>query len=79
MQWHECNNRSFLRFYFTKLKTYIYKIILHYLGKREEKRRTERVTPEFGGYWKRNFIPQIQGVTNLTPLIESRPRDSRRG
>jgi hypothetical protein len=25
------------------------------------------------------FIPQIQGVTNLTPLTESRPRDSRRG
>jgi hypothetical protein len=37
------------------------------------------VTPEFGGYRKRNFIPQIQGVTNLTPLTESRPRDSRRG
>jgi hypothetical protein len=28
---------------------------------------------------KENFYPQIQGVTNLTPLTESRPRDSRRG
>jgi hypothetical protein len=28
---------------------------------------------------KRKFTPQIQGVTNLTPLTESRPRDSRRG
>jgi hypothetical protein len=25
------------------------------------------------------LYPQIQGVTNLTPLTESRPRDSRRG
>jgi hypothetical protein len=62
------------------LKTYIYnKIILHYLQTREEKRVKERATPEFGGHRKRNFIRQIQGVTDLTPLTESRPRDSRRG
>jgi hypothetical protein len=29
------------------------------VGKKESK----RVTPEFGGYQKRNFIPQIQGLT----------------
>jgi hypothetical protein len=28
---------------------------------------------------KEILYPQIQGVTNLTPLTESRPRDSRRG
>jgi hypothetical protein len=28
---------------------------------------------------KENLYPQTQGVTNLTPLTESRPRDSRRG
>jgi hypothetical protein len=26
---------------------------------------------------KKKFYPQIQGVTNLSPLKESRPRDSR--
>jgi hypothetical protein len=39
----------------------------------------KRVTPEFGGLEKKFYTPQIQGVTNLTPLIESRPQDSRRG
>jgi hypothetical protein len=48
-----------------------------FLGKREGNQRNERVTPEFGGYSERNFIPQTQGVTNLTPLIESCPRDSK--
>jgi hypothetical protein len=28
---------------------------------------------------KEILYPQIQGVTDLTPLTESRPRDSRRG
>jgi hypothetical protein len=45
---------------------YIYnKINIHYLEttKREEKQVKKRVTPEFGGYYNRNFIPQIQGVT----------------
>jgi hypothetical protein len=28
---------------------------------------------------KEILYPQIQGVSNLTPLTESRPRDSRRG
>jgi hypothetical protein len=66
--------KASLGFNFTKLRTYIYnKITLHYLGKREEKQVKERVTPEFGGYRKRNFIPQIKGVTNLTPLTESCP------
>jgi hypothetical protein len=31
------------------------------LGKREEERRAERVTHEFGGYLKRNFIPLKSG------------------
>jgi hypothetical protein len=48
-------------------------------NKGAKKKRKKKVTPEFDGYKKRNFIPQIQGVTNLTPLTESRPRDSRRG
>jgi hypothetical protein len=37
MQQHECNNQSFSMI-FLLLKTYIYnKIIVHYLGKEEEK------------------------------------------
>jgi hypothetical protein len=39
----------------------------------------ERVTPEFGDIRKEILYPQVQSVTNLTPLTESRPRDSRRG
>jgi hypothetical protein len=44
-----------------------------------KRKRNKKVTPEFDGYQRKKFIPQIQGVTNLTPLTESRPRDSRRG
>jgi hypothetical protein len=32
--------------------------------------------PEFGERKGKKFYPQIQGVTNLSPLKESRPRDS---
>jgi hypothetical protein len=75
-----CNNQTSLEFYFITLKTYIYnKTTLHYLGKREEKQVKEKITPKFGRYRNRNFIPQIYGVTNLTLLTESRPQDSRRG
>ena len=42
------------------------------LGK-DEKRE---VTPEFVNMSKEILYPQIQGVTNLSPLKESRPRDS---
>jgi hypothetical protein len=75
MQHHEFNNQSASRAHFTRL-TPIYKKITHlYLEKREGKQRKERVTPEFGGYWKKNFIPQIQGVTGLVqptqPLFRS--------
>jgi hypothetical protein len=61
MQWHECNNRGFSRilFYYAK-NLYIYnKITLHYLE--EKKQVKERVTLEFGGYLKRNFIPPDSG------------------
>ena len=34
------------------------------------------VTPEFVNMSKEILYPQIQGVTNLSPLKESRPRDS---
>jgi hypothetical protein len=50
------------------LKTYIYiynKIIIHNLEKRE-KQVKERVTPEFGEYLKRNFIPLKSGCYNRT-------------
>jgi hypothetical protein len=56
-----------LGFYFTMLKTYIYnKITLHYLE--EEKQVKERVTLEFGGYLKRNFIPPDSGCYRSNPL-----------
>jgi hypothetical protein len=57
MQQHECNNQSTSRAHFTRLTPIYNKIILHYLEKREEKQGNERVTPEFCGYQKRNFIP----------------------
>jgi hypothetical protein len=62
MKWHECNNRNFSRilFYYAK-NIYIYITSLHYSGKREEKQVQERVTPEFGGYQQRNFIPPNSG------------------
>jgi hypothetical protein len=41
----------------------------------EEKREKERVTPDFGEGKEEKSTPQIQGVTNLSPLKESRPRD----
>jgi hypothetical protein len=69
MQRHECNNQSFSRilFYYAKNShIYIYnKVNVNYLEtkKREEKQVKKRVTPKFGGYYKRNFIPQIQGFT----------------
>jgi hypothetical protein len=31
---------------------------------------------KFGEYWRRKFIPSNSCVTNLSPLKESRPRDS---
>jgi hypothetical protein len=45
---------------------------------RGEKERGE-VTPEFGECWrkKKKFNSQIRGITNLSPLKESRPRYSR--
>jgi hypothetical protein len=36
--------------------------------KREGKHENERVTPEFGGYWKRNFIPPNSGCYKSNPL-----------
>jgi hypothetical protein len=45
--------------------------------RRSKTRREKRVTPEFGEYRRKNYTPQIQSVTNLSPLKESRPRDSR--
>jgi hypothetical protein len=48
------------------------------MGRRSETRREKRVMPEFGEYRRgKNSTPKIQGVTNLSPLKESRPRDSR--
>jgi hypothetical protein len=48
------------------------------MGRRSETGREKRVMPEFGEYQRRkNSTPQIQGVTNISPLKESRPQDSR--
>jgi hypothetical protein len=45
-------------------------------GLARRKGKKERVTPEFGERKEeKKFYPQIQGVTNLSPLKESRPRD----
>jgi hypothetical protein len=46
---HDATTKTPLGFYFTRL-THRYKIILHFYEKEKGKRRTERVTPEFGGY-----------------------------
>jgi hypothetical protein len=44
------------------------------MGRRSEAGKEKRVTPEFGEYQRRKkFYPQIQGVTNLSPLKESHP------
>ena len=44
--------------------------------KRVRKDEKREVTPEFVNMSKEILYPQIQGVTNLSPLKESRPRDS---
>jgi hypothetical protein len=36
------------------------KLTLHYL-KKEKGKQGRRVTPEFGGYYKRNFVPPNSG------------------
>jgi hypothetical protein len=46
------------------------------LGRRSKTGREKRVTPEFGEQKEEKIYPQIQGVTILSPLKESRPRDS---
>jgi hypothetical protein len=47
------------------------------LGRRSETGREKRVTPKFGERKEeKTFYPQIRGVTNLSPLKESCPRDS---
>jgi hypothetical protein len=72
MMQHPCQ----LRFLFTHdMDTSRYTALK--LGRRSETGREKRVTPEFGEYQRRKILPQIQGVTNLSPLNESRPRDSR--
>jgi hypothetical protein len=46
-----------------------------------KKERNEKRKKSNAWIWwvseKKNYTPQIQGVTNLSPLKESRPRDSR--
>jgi hypothetical protein len=70
---HPCQ----LRFLFTRdTNTSLYTALK--MGRRSETGREKRVTPEFGEYQRRKkSTPQIQGVTNLCPLKESRSRDSR--
>jgi hypothetical protein len=73
MMQHPCQ----LRFLFTRDTNTSHYTALK-IGRRSETGREKRVTPEFGEYRRRkNYTPQIQGVTNLIPLKESRPRDSR--
>jgi hypothetical protein len=46
-------------------------------GLAREREKKKGVTPEFGERKRRKkFYHQIQGVTKLSPLKESRPRDS---
>jgi hypothetical protein len=61
MMQHPCQ----LRFLFTRdTNTGLYTALK--LG-RSETGREKRVTPEFGEYWRRKFIPQIQGVKTYHP------------
>jgi hypothetical protein len=49
-------------------------------GKHREKiERDTRVTPEFGRYLEKNLYPQIQGVTDLSPLKRISPSRFRVG
>jgi hypothetical protein len=58
-----------LWFYLTRLShKYKTKIILYYFGKRVEKKERKRITTEFGGYQKRNFIPPNSGCYKSNPL-----------
>jgi hypothetical protein len=44
------------------------------MGRRSKTGREKRVTPEFGEIRRRKkFYPQIQGVTNLSPLKRISP------
>jgi hypothetical protein len=47
------------------------------MGRRSETGREKRVTPEFGEYRRRKFIPPNSGRYKPTPLKESGPQDSR--
>jgi hypothetical protein len=73
MMQHPCQ----LRFLFTRdTDTSRYSTLK--MGRRSKTGREKRVTPEFGEYPRRKkSYPQIQGVTNLSPLKQSRPLDSR--
>jgi hypothetical protein len=57
---HDATIKAPLGFYFTRL-TYKKQNNSPLFGKRVEKKERKRVTPEFGGYWKRNFIPSNLG------------------
>jgi hypothetical protein len=50
-------------------------ILVLNLGRRSETGRENRVTPEFGERKEEKILPPNSGVTNLSPLKESRPRD----
>jgi hypothetical protein len=70
---HPCQ----LRFLFTR-DTGTRRYTALKMGRSSETGREKRVTPEFGEYRRRKkCYPQIQGVTNLSPLKESHTRDSR--
>jgi hypothetical protein len=59
---HNASIIILLWFYLTRPShKYKTKIILYYFGKRVEKKERKRITPEFGGYQKRNFIPPNSG------------------
>jgi hypothetical protein len=38
------------------------------MNKGAKRRRKKKVTPEFGGYYKRNFIPSNSGCYKSNPL-----------
>jgi hypothetical protein len=70
---------TLLGFYSTKFDIYITQTNSPLFRKKEEKQVKERVTPEFCGYQKRNFIPPNSGCYKSNPLNRISSRDSRGG
>jgi hypothetical protein len=69
---HDATIKAPLEFYFTRL-TYIKQNNSPLFGKRVEKKERKRVTPEFGGYYKKKFYTPNPGCYKPNPLNRISP------